>query len=256
MSADINTTIKIKGTKEELINALNAINYFATDMHEQYRKEHNCAYVNFWKIINEHDDVLSNVNESSIKEFLEEPTECLIIDLSGPYGVFCSLSDVGLFEAIADAAPNAYFTGCSDGFNTGGDLCLKAELKDGKLHLEELECLDEDIMDDLNLELFEKFKEYLPFEEFCELFYVEDEDFSEEDYDEFISEAWEEGFPDMDYDYFTDLCEVSGIDIGEYDTVIEELKERNIPDFYKVQEKMMEEYTICRTYDPITKKYN
>lgn len=252
MSADINTFIEMRGSKEDLFAMLKVINYFEKEMYEQYCNEHNCGYVHFFRMNNGREELMLN-DENSIREFLEKSHDGINVELSGPYGVFFALSEVGLFEAIADAAPNAYFNGTSSGFTTGGDIALSGELKDGKLNLVEYIGNDDISIEDAFIEEFQKI---LSYNEFCEIFHISDsEEFTEDEYDEFIMEIGDQEFPDIDFEYFFDLCSVAEIDEEEFEEIIEKLSERKFPDYYKFETEFMDELSDFRTYDPVKKEY-
>ena len=159
-----------------------------------------------------------------------------------------------MFESVADAAPDAYFDGHSDCFAGSGELSLSAELKNGKLYLKNIEDVEVEC-DDATYKIF---KNILSYDKFCELFKISDKEmFSEEIYDDFVFEAWQEGFPNMDYDTFFDFCPDTEIEEKEeYNEIIKEVKKMNIPSCYDVYEEMQETIIEKYTYDPITKTYN
>ena len=117
--SSINTTIKIKGTKEELDAILEVLTEYSTTMKEEYENGEYAVYL----------DMVQTKNISSDE---------IAVEASGPYGCYDILSNTGLFHTMAESAPAAYFKGCMDGFITGATVRLDAELKNGELFTEEL----------------------------------------------------------------------------------------------------------------------
>lgn len=146
MAADFNTEILMKGTKEELLAMAMVLIKYATEMHEQYIKEHNCAYLES-VYINGRNSV-SEITDDQLNEIIENSNGTINVEAMGPYGVFGLLEDVRLFEDLADSSPDAYFEGLIEGFSAGGDESCKGILKDKKLYL--YEKYPEDEWDDLD----------------------------------------------------------------------------------------------------------
>ena len=123
MSADFWTELTLKGTEEEIFSMLKVMRMYG-DKYEEYKKHHNCAYLeNDYEGLSD-EDLL--VHAKNAKGKLE-------IECSGPYGVFGLLEEVALFKDLADAAPTASFTGLISGFDSGGDQELKGTLRAGLL---------------------------------------------------------------------------------------------------------------------------
>lgn len=101
----------------------------------------------------------------------------------GPWGCYEKLRDVGLFEALADAAPGAYFSGGIGGYCGDEKLSLNAELNNGILRQCEYDHAD-------CMERYEKrLREKLLYSLLCELFHLDKAEFSEDDYNNVISDV-------------------------------------------------------------------
>ena len=202
--------------------------------------------------------MLKNQSDEETEKFLKAAKGILKlqVEAAGPYGYFFVLSDVGLFEALADAAPGAKFSGRSWGFNTGADLSLDAELIDNKLFLSESNVPNEAVPEAYYSYVVEK----LPFDKFCELFKVDKSEFDEDSYEEFIYDSIYDGaFSDMDHDCFMSYCEASTIEPEEYLQVIKELlKELQLgyatfQASFDYDEYVENNYVENWIYDPIKK---
>ena len=261
MSADLNTEITMKGTEEELFSLVKVIQSFENEKYEQYNTKHDCGYIEFCRIIEgEADFSKTQSNGKSLEELSDEDIHSLIskangeirILASGPYGVFFNISEVELFQEMACAAPTAYFNGFSSGFVTGADVSLTGELKEGILYLSEY-----NMPDDAIPEIYaDEIKKVLPRSEFCSLFKVNEDEFDDECYRDFIMDTSYEGFPELDYEVFLDYCDASEIDEEEYEKAIEILRSKKIIEMDDFRDNIdINEYSEHGTYDPIKKKY-
>ena len=255
MSADLNTAITVQGTPEELSAILKVLRAYETEKLEQYRAQHNCGYL---------EDVAASgaggecstaeLTDDEIEAFAAEAGAEITVDAGGPWGAFNFPGDIGLFEAMADAAPTAAFKGQIDGFITGADVSCRAELRDGLLYISEYAIPDEEIP-----ELYIKdFKKKLPYSKFCKLFKVDKDEFDKDCYEDFILEAGEEGFPDdIEYDTFVDLCYGSEIEEEQFEEAIEKISELALVDFDTFRDSVdRNEYAEKHVYDPKTKAYS
>ena len=190
MSADLNTAITFHGNKAELSAIMKILRNYETEKLEQYRTQRNCGYINWVTVSGESGECRTEkMTDEEIESFASTAGTKVIINASGPWGVFNFPGDVGLFEAMADVAPNAMFTGHMDGFITGADVSCSVELRDGLMHISEYAIPDEEFP-----ELYtEDFKKKLPYAKFCKLFKVDKEEFDKDSYEEFIYEAGDEG---------------------------------------------------------------
>ena len=125
MSADFTTTLEIKGTKEECLEIMKVLCYYANDRQKQYREQRDCWYLY----------TTLDTPENEVEKCWKSGE--MHLTLSGPYGIMNGpgVDDIDLFERIADVAPTCYFRGSISGWDTGGDASKEAELKAGKLFL-------------------------------------------------------------------------------------------------------------------------
>lgn len=113
MAADLNTSIFLKGTKEELKMALASMMKLTTTK-------------------NFHLDCFEN--EEALVEKIESSDGEVEFYFSGPYGHFASLEETDIFEQIVSAAPNIYLNGKIEGFTTGVSSQVKCTLFRHKIH--------------------------------------------------------------------------------------------------------------------------
>ena len=254
MSADLNTEIKITGNSEELYSLIEVIRSFETEKVEQYRANHDCAYLEMVRLSADGIEAyLREFSEKELRSYITNANGEIRIVAGGPYGVFAQLGEVGLFEEMASTSPTAYFKGNMFGFVTGADVTLEGELIDGMLHLTEYYMPNEE-MSELYIEAIEKIMSRV---NFCSIFKVDEDDFDDDCYYDFISEAIGfDGFPDMDYETFLNYCDASEIDKDEYETAIEKVRHLGLFDEESFEEEFdTAEYSTYTTYDPISKKY-
>lgn len=137
MSADVITEIRISGTKEEIKAMLLAIRYFENEKFVQYKEKRDCAYIQSVRVTSNgrssHTKVMS---DEDIDAYISVCSNTVDITANGPFGVYYTLEDVGLFETISEAAPKAVFSGSSEGYITGASVALTGKLKEGILHLQ------------------------------------------------------------------------------------------------------------------------
>lgn len=250
MSADLNTYIKIRGTKEELLAMLKVIRLFATEKREQYNAKRDCGYLEDVTVACEAaEEDLEEMTDEELAEFLERTDKELTVYAQGPWGCFYHPAEIGLFEEMADAAPNAAFEGGIDGFITGADVNCAAELKDGILYLSNFM-----IPDEAWGEVYRKdVKKKMSFAKFCKLFCVDKEEMDHTEYEEFLMEAADCGFPDdLEYEEFLGLCPASGLEDEEaYEDALNKVAALGIVDPETFREEIdTEEYAEKQTYRP------
>ena len=200
MSADLNTSITMKGTFEELLSMLKVLQQFETEKLQQYRKKKDCGYIDSVNVRGTSGEIsIFELSEQKLIDFLTGAGNELFVEASGPWGCFCEPGEVGLFEALAEVAPTASFEGNINGFVTGADVNHTGKLIDGKLYLSDYYVADETLP-----ELYrEEVEKKLSHSKFCRLFKVDKEEFDPEYYCDFLMEVSEEGFPnEIDYDTF------------------------------------------------------
>ena len=137
-AADFNAGATIKGTKEEVLAILKVVLDYNTTKKEQYNKKRNCPYLTSVYVRGADEKGmgtrLAPAEDADFLKFIEEKNCEIVIDASGPYGSFGLLEEVDIFHDMAEAAPNASFSGGMGGFGTGGDQFANFELKDGLLY--------------------------------------------------------------------------------------------------------------------------
>ena len=254
MSADLNTSITMRGSFEELLSMIKVLQLFESEKLQQYRTTKDCGYIE-WVNVQGASGVIrtSELSEQKLIEFLSNAGNELIIDAAGPWGAFCEPGEVGLFEALSEAAPNAFFDGNINGFVTGADVSHIGKLIDGKLHLTDYYVADE-TFPELYVEEVEK---KLSYSKFCKLFNVDKEEFELEYYSDFIMEASEEGFPnEMDYDTFMEFCDCAEIDEEQFENALNQVADLGIVDFETFCESINEDdFSTKSVYNPIEKVY-
>ena len=259
MAADFNTEILMKGTKEELLAMAMVLKKYATEMHEQYIKEHNCAYLES-VYINGRNSV-SEITDDQLNEIIENSNGTINVEAMGPYGVFGLLEDVRLFADMAEASPNAYFEGLMSGFNPGGDQAQKGVLQNKKLHVytkyPDDDFCDEGDDEEAYEEYIKAIKKLLPYSKFVKLFKIDKDEFEKEEYEDFIYDQMiENEFPEIDYEDFLDaVYGCSKIDEDSFYDITEELSESGVV-CYEDFEADGDEWDEEDIYDPITKEWN
>lgn len=249
MSADLNTFIEMRGTREELLEMLKVLRKFATEMREQYNYHRDCGYIEWVSAEGGDGKVrLDDITDEALEEFLETSGTELKVDASGPWGSFYHPAETGLFEALADAAPNASFEGSIDGFVTGADVNCNAVLSDGVLHLSNFMIPDE-AWDEVYLKAMKK---KLPFAKFCRIFKVDKEEMDSSEYEDFLLEASDCGFPDdLEYDEFMSMCPASQLEEDQYEEAREKVSGLGIVDMATFREDIdTEEYAEKQVYRP------
>ena len=139
MSSEFSTDLIFRGKPDELFAFMNVLRFFATDRLERYREKHDCSYIS---------DLGITMTDEAINRIIQECNgEITEGGIDGPWGAFDDLINVGLFEALADAAPSGSFEGKIDGNFYGVPRKLYGRLIGGKLHLAELYYSKDDVFD-------------------------------------------------------------------------------------------------------------
>ena len=221
MAADLNTSIILKGTKEELKVALGSMMKLTTTK-------------------NFHLDCFEN--EEALVKKIESSDGEVEFYFGGPYGHFASLEETDIFEQIISAAPNIYLNGKIEGFTTGQSEAAVAETKEGKLYLKYFVLFDED--DYVNM-----VEETLPFEEFCSVFGL-DED--ETDIDQYYELIGDDELLSLDYEKFCNLFEAEETSEEDFADGIEKIKGLGISDRETYEADFWGDEIV---FDPVTKEY-
>ena len=126
MAADFNTSIRMSGTKEEIIAMLTVAKKYATEKQQQYREKRDCEYFLGVAVKAANGNIfdfgrsLTEMSDAELSALIDDSNCAVCAEASGPYGVFGTLDEIFVFEEMAEAAPNAKFVAEIDGFNPGG----------------------------------------------------------------------------------------------------------------------------------------
>lgn len=245
MSADFNTTITLRGNSEEFFAMLKVLKEFENADREQYI-DNVCVKSEYDKCYTE------DMDNEDLRKFLSDAGKELTVEAMGPWGHFDNPKEIRLFEALAEASPNASFKG-----NISGENCeyfeICGELKNGKLSLSDSKAMGSG---DAYMSYTECMQENVSHENFCELFKIDENMFDEDLYCDFISEiaTAQYDFPNnMCYDVFMELCEYSEIDEEQYEEAKKELSAQGFESF----DDFVNSTKCLKTgvYDPIVKTY-
>ena len=133
MSADLNTEIEMEGTLEEIKSALAVIKSFCTNEHKAMLYS---PIISLTKPVTFKSTFsLEYKTDEALNDFLKIFKNKIFVEAGGPYGRYGEVPEAGLFEALAEAVPNAKFKAKTSGFTTGQNDVFRAELKDGTLKL-------------------------------------------------------------------------------------------------------------------------
>ena len=171
------TELKLSGTKEELVKAIETIKSFEAG---EVRLLDAC-------ICSDKKRVRINDMQTSdeVKSFIIAQTLPITIQAEGPWGSFGDLSEVDLFKELSDVIPYASFTCHVSGQTTYYEESLDCELKDQKLHITTFMEANEWIYDDYINEV----KTKLSYMDFLNLFNLDENAFDEDAYEAFLDEA-------------------------------------------------------------------
>ena len=205
MSADLNMSVEMRGNREELAAMLKVLHYYETKKQAQYNACRNCAYIDWVEITCQ--GKRCHLEEQRISELAAMAgNNELTATAGGPYGYYATPSEIRLFEDMANAAPNAWFSCTIGGFVGNADVSYSAELKDGLLTVSASEEDDDSIDQYVN-----DFTEKVSYSEFCEFFQIDEEEYDEEVYEEFLFCAADRHVFDwlgMSQFFCSDFCEV------------------------------------------------
>ena len=253
MTADLYTELTLNGNKEELFRMLKVLKTFESDNYERYNRGEYCCYledINFYSGKISSCYRLADTTDEEILAYLSKVRNELEVFGSGPWGAYCAASDIELFERLADASPDASFVGFIKGFALGADVYHKAELRDHLLHLSDTIVGFEEFTPAYTAYFTQK----LPYAEFCKLFRVDEDLFSENHYKLFIGYI-DEGFP-RDVDAFNSLCKYTKIDTDGFKAALGTFNELDIEDYDSYRDHFTNYFEAeKRIYDPKTKQY-
>ena len=239
MSADLNTEITLNGSQKELLAFLKVLHNYQAGVKLSWDQETGDAMLQAVRVNGEQ---LSAIDEHALAG-----KQQLKVTAGGPYGHFYRLKDTKLFEALADAAPAASFYGTISGFKTGADISLDADF-DGMLSVEDRVIFDEDEPSEGGF-----MEKMVPYHRFCKLFHFDEDDFDEDFYHDVMSEIGaENGFENVSYSDFQEICEECELEEEEYEQIVSQLEPWDDGAFYEYMDEGMEgEADIIKyTYDP------
>ena len=128
MNIELNTTIKIKGTSEELFSMLKALKAYEVE----YSAYYSHAHVGAITVKNSKTThAVCKMEDNDINKFLSNVGKEITIKAEGMF----IPDDCDLFQVLAEAAPQASFEGYIEAFGDDTEDCLKGILKDGELSL-------------------------------------------------------------------------------------------------------------------------
>ncbi len=133
MSADLNTYIEIEGTQKDVRSMILVIKDYCGNNHDARLEDVRICHNK--KFDGKNDVQLDGLNKKEIDEFLAGNKKKIYVEAGGPYGRYGRVDEAGLFEAIAEAAPNAKFKARIKGFTIGQQDNLIGDLKKRKLYV-------------------------------------------------------------------------------------------------------------------------
>lgn len=179
----------------------------------------------------------------------------------GPYGKFDRLNDVDVFCKMATSAPMSWFEATIEGEDDWTQSELHCCLKDGVLKIE----TNVNNTEDDDRAYLEYVLGKMPYAKFIDLYGIEADSLTEEDYEDFINDLIidccenETGPFDVEYDTFTehlnDYCGEMLLDEEAYEAVREQAAELGIISEYDFREENDHSTTMSFTYDAIKGQY-
>ena len=242
MQVDYSFRLNANGTKDELRQIIGALKRIESKEFDAFLVWIRIKNLNGWTKLEELSD------EISTEAFITDRDGSIDVEATGPYGHYHVLSDTGLFEIIADAAPYASFSGSIEGGSSYTTENIHCELKDAKLHIESYyECID-----DVSSDYLKMLKKEMPYDKFLEIFKIDKDEYDEDQYEDFLGETdCYERFMRADFDEFMESCPESQITEEEYETLLDVVPEMSWEEFEDSYYGSTEEYD----YDPINQAY-
>jgi len=239
MEAYYSTKIELSGTKEEIKKAISTLQSFSDgDVH----LVSTCICNGDERILL--DDLHSEEEVAACVEKIDAPIK---IEADGPWGSFGELSNVELFKELADVIPFSAFSCHISGQTTYYQEYMDCELKEKKLYITTFMKANEWICEDYGDEV----RKTLPYMDFIQLLKLDEKEFDEDRYDEFIEEAqYRSRFLCDNFEEFLDCCGESGITEEEYNVIQKSMKEKGI-DFDDFSIDHEAGRTKKEIYDPI-----
>lgn len=150
MSREMYTSVAIEGTPDQLFAMLKTLQSFETDWQEQYWELAHSKQVGaeldhgYLERVETCGCFLKDMTDEALRSLAEKSPRGCTIRADGPMGSFYEPGEIGLFEKLAEAAPNAAFSGTIEGIAWGAEFRQTAELKNGHLELNDKVYGDDD----------------------------------------------------------------------------------------------------------------
>ena len=256
MAADLNTNITVQGTPEELFKILKVL--------KSYNNGNNKVYIDMVKVSGSNktfridqktnDDTLKNIATFYGRPDVTKDSPEMLVEFGGPWGKFGDPVESGIYEALADVADNAFFSGTTTGFVVGADVTTTAIYQAGKLEMRDCYIPNEAYTETY----IDKFKEKIPFKKFLNVFSLRNVS-DEFLYDDFISSfiVPDEKLENLPFDEFVEFWEEEANDIqspADYEELLERYRKLPIPLFEEVVNQLEKDCTDTIIYDPKNKK--
>ena len=251
-TASFETTIRIKGTKDDKVKILNVLKEY-----EAGNKE--VKFSNFKLVTGAKRAKLGELDEAGLYGFVDSDDELGVSTVWGPYGHYGELNDVDIFREMSEVAPEAFFEAEITGETTYTMQSIKAVLENQKLTISSYFEANEE-KDEAYLEYIIK---KLPYKKFLKLFKLSSDDLDEDTYSDVMNdianETWgEESLFDLEYEDFVGTLEAfdveAELDEDDYNAAIEKISKLEIESggLYDYDDGGIETTLV---YDPIAKKY-
>ena len=246
-TADFDLNISIDCKHEDM--------FALVEVFKHYVDGNKGVHFNFVKLNNGNDTVnIEDLSLDKLKEFIEECEKTLSIEALGPYGHYMELDDINVFREMSEAAPDGHFSAEINGCTSYTEQSLHCTLEDKILHVKTYFASNDDIQECYVNYVLSK----LSYQQFINLFKIDEEEFSEEDYETYIDEYVcyeDESLSQRDiYDIIDDLDVECSIDEEDYETIKEELESSDILGYYEYQEDYETGEEKEYDYNPILKE--
>ena len=207
MNSDINTSIRVKGSKNDVIK-------FAKEVFKN-------KYLKSVTLNNEHID---NMDDIQLEKLIKDEN---YIEAMGPYGQYNELKDTKVFEDLVDAVPNVEFVGEIKGFIYETNVSLNAQYKNRKL----------EVTTKYNTNNYDDYLKYIESkiskEKFSKLFSIDELD--EDAFEDFFTSEY---LDTIEYDTFMDYFDNSEVDEDDFYDIIDRLNNMGIMDFDTYSKKL------------------
>lgn len=141
MAADFHTSIQMNGTTEQILSMLQV---FKSSNPGKDTFSFDYVTIKKTKRANSVQILLDNAEADELASFIAAAKNKIYLDAVGPCGQFGLLDEVPVFMCLAEAAPNAAFSGKISGFNPSGDQKMSGTLSEGSLVIKTLLPCEED----------------------------------------------------------------------------------------------------------------